>query len=72
MHTGTKVFLGARDVCRMLGISRQTLAVSVRRGTMPQQIRLGKRALRWASEDLDNWAKGAYITEDDEHTLGLE
>jgi len=42
----------------MLGISRSTIYRLMEDGDFPRPIKLGRRAVRWKSEDIDDWLLG--------------
>lgn len=42
----------------MLGISRSTIYRLMEDGDFPRPIRLGRRAVGWKSEDIDDWLLG--------------
>ena len=42
----------------MLGISRSTIHRLMEDGDFPRPIRLGRRAVGWKSEDIDDWLLG--------------
>ena len=42
----------------MLGISRSTIYRLMEDGDFPRPIRIGRRAVGWKSEDIDDWLLG--------------
>ena len=42
----------------MLGISRSTIYRLMEDGDFPRPIKLGRRAVGWKSEDIDDWLLG--------------
>ena len=49
------------DVCDMLAISRSTLYTWLRRGFMPDPLRVGFRTIRWERESLQAWIKSGGV-----------
>lgn len=39
------------------GLSRSSIYQMMQDGTFPRPIKLGKRAVGWRAEDLENWLK---------------
>ena len=42
----------------MLGMSRSTIYRLMEDGDFPRPIKLGRRAVGWKSEDIDDWLLG--------------
>lgn len=57
MLTDTRVFFNTKDMCRLLGVTRHTLAAAVKKGAVPKPIKLSKRTFRWKASDVEDWAK---------------
>lgn len=47
--------LRVKDVTERLGICRDTLWRLEKRGLFPRRIQLGRRAVGWLEEDIENW-----------------
>lgn len=43
------------EVPRQTGLSRSTIYEMVIRGDFPHQVRLGRRAVGWIADDVDEW-----------------
>jgi prophage regulatory protein len=43
------------EVLRQTGLSRSTIYEMVRRGDFPRQVQLGRRAVGWIADDVDEW-----------------
>ena len=47
--------LGLKAVVAATGISRATIYVLMSEGTFPRPKRVGKRAVRWNSSEIQEW-----------------
>ena len=47
--------LGLKAVVAATGISRSTIYVGMAEGTFPRPTRVGKRAVRWSSSEIQEW-----------------
>jgi len=43
------------QVIRRTGLSRSTIYEMIGRGELPKQIQLGRRAVGWIADDVDEW-----------------
>jgi prophage regulatory protein len=43
------------DVLRQTGLSRSTIYEMISRGEFPRQIKLGRRAVGWAADEVIEW-----------------
>ena len=43
------------DLCESLGVSRSTIYRWASEGEFPAPVRIGERAVRWRSEDIEQW-----------------
>ncbi len=48
-------FLRVAEVMRIVGLSRSTIYDLEQRGEFPARVRLGRRAVRWDSHELERW-----------------
>ena len=53
MHT--KAIWRLPEVLRQTGLSRSTIYEMVSRGDFPRQIKLGRRAVGWAADEVIEW-----------------
>ena len=47
--------LRAREVMRLVGLCRSSIYVLEARGQFPARLKLGRRAVRWDSHDIERW-----------------
>lgn len=50
-------FIRAREVLRMIGVSRTTLWRMVRAGLFPQPVRITKRNTGYIFDDVESWMR---------------
>ena len=43
------------EVLRQTGLSRSTIYEMISRGEFPRQVKLGRRAVGWIANDVDEW-----------------
>lgn len=43
------------DVIKMTGLSRSTIYLRMSKGSFPQSISLGERAVGWLETDVEKW-----------------
>lgn len=46
-----------REVTQITGLSRSTIYKMINEGRFPTQLRLGRRAVGWTDEMIENWMK---------------
>ena len=51
----TRALIRLSDLCESLGVSRSTIYRWVAEDELPAPVRIGARALRWRSEDIEQW-----------------
>jgi predicted DNA-binding transcriptional regulator AlpA len=52
------LYIGSKEVAKMLGISKSTLKEARKRGAVgPKPFRLGTQILRWNRQEILEWAK---------------
>ncbi len=44
-----------KDVCRWLGMSRQSLATLIKAGAFPAPVRIGLKRKAWSQPELNEW-----------------
>ena len=44
-----------KTVEKLTGLSRSSIYVMMSEGTFPKQIKIGRRAVAWRQEDIENW-----------------
>lgn len=49
------VLIGIGDLCKQIGVSRGTIYRWVKEGTFPAAVRISPGAVRWRSEDVEQW-----------------
>ncbi len=49
--------LRIKEVERLAGLSRAAIYAAMQRNEFPRPVKVGKRAVRWRSEDFENWRK---------------
>jgi prophage regulatory protein len=47
--------LRRRDVQRLVGLGRSSIYSMMAKGTFPQAIKLGPRAIGWVEEEIEAW-----------------
>ena len=47
--------LRPKQVCELLGIPKSTLYPWIRDGEFPKPFNMGKRAVGWTEETINNW-----------------
>ena len=52
----TTRFLRRADVEELTGLSRSTIYASMEAGEFPRPVRIGRRAVAWRQEDIQEWA----------------
>ncbi len=50
--------LRRKEVEKRLGLSRSSIYIMMAEGRFPKPIKLGRRAVGWRSDDLQNWLDG--------------
>ena len=45
------------EVLRRTGLSRSTIYEMISRGDFPRQVKLGRRAVGWIANDVDEWIR---------------
>jgi prophage regulatory protein len=50
-----KKILRMRDIRNITGLSRATIYLMIKKGTFPDQIKIGVRAVGWIESDLQAW-----------------
>ncbi len=48
-------FLRLPDVTKLVGLGRTVIYERIKKGTFPQPVRIGERAVAWDEEDLAKW-----------------
>jgi prophage regulatory protein len=48
------------------GLKKSKIYELLREGSFPQPIRLGRRTVRWRSDDIDRWIDNLTITNHDQ------
>ena len=48
-------FIRRKTVEELTGLSRSSIYAMMSEGTFPKQIRIGRRAVVWRQEDIENW-----------------
>ena len=54
-HVGTQMLIRLSDLSESLGVSRSTIYRWMSEGEFPAPVRIGDRAVRWRSEDIEEW-----------------
>ena len=49
------VLIGIGDLCKQIGVSRTTIYRWINTGTFPAAVRISPGAVRWRSEDVEQW-----------------
>lgn len=57
MSTDDLGFLTVREVCKLLGFSRQAIWEMERRGEFPAKVQLGARKVGFARMEINDWCK---------------
>jgi prophage regulatory protein len=47
--------IGIGDLCKQIGVSRTTIYRWVKEGTFPAAVRISVGAVRWRSQDVEQW-----------------
>ncbi len=47
-----------KTVCDITGLPKSTVYAKMLNGEFPRPIKLGRRAVGWKSEDIDDWLLG--------------
>ena len=54
-EASSQTILRLAEVVRRTGLSRSTLYLRIADGAFPRQISLGKRAIGWLKDEVDDW-----------------
>lgn len=54
----SKRLLPRREVEQRTGLSRASIYRLMRRGELPEPIKVGPRAVRWPESEIDSWLAG--------------
>ena len=54
----SKRLLPRREVELRIGLSRASIYRLMRRGEIPEPIKVGPRAVRWLESEIDSWLAG--------------
>ena len=49
-----------KTVEKITGLSRSSIYAMMSEGTFPKQIKIGRRAVAWRHEDIENWINEKY------------
>ena len=49
------ILLRRKTVEKLTGLSRSSIYAMMSEGTFPKQIKIGRRAVAWRQEDIENW-----------------
>ena len=49
------VLISIGDLCKQIGVSRTTIYRWLNEGTFPSPVRISPGAVRWRSEDVEQW-----------------
>ena len=49
------VLIGIGGLCKQIGVSRSTIYRWINEGTFPSPVRISPGAVRWRSEDVEQW-----------------
>ena len=52
-----KLILRIKDVCSELGVSRASIYRLLESGSFPKPLKLGKRAIGWERDHIQQWVK---------------
>ena len=52
---GSNVLIGIGHLCKQIGVSRTTIYRWINEGTFPPSVRISAGAVRWRSEDIEQW-----------------
>ena len=52
-----KMILRMKDVCSELGVSRASIYRLLESGSFPKPLKLGKRAIGWERDNIQQWVK---------------
>ena len=52
-----KMILRMKDVCSELGVSRASVYRLLQSGSFPKPLKLGKRAIGWERDHIQQWVK---------------
>ena len=53
----TETLIGRQEVERMVGLSRSTIYDAMRRGDFPLPLKVGPKAVRWRSSEIEAWVE---------------
>ncbi len=53
----TETLIGRQEVERMVGLSRSTIYDAMRRGEFPLPLKVGPKAVRWRSSEIEAWVE---------------
>ena len=48
-------YLSMKDLCKITSLSRSTIERNIADGTFPKPCLISKRAVRWRSDELENY-----------------
>jgi len=54
-HLEARTLIRLSDLSESLGVSRSTIYRWISEGEFPAPVRIGERAVRWRSEDIEQW-----------------
>ena len=49
------ILLRRKTVEKLTGLSRSSIYAMMSGGTFPKQIKIGRRAVAWRQNDIENW-----------------
>lgn len=54
-------YISVDRICRMLGVSRSSVYLWIRRGIFPAGTKIGPRARRWRTDIVEAWMRGREV-----------
>ena len=65
-----KMILRMKDVCSELGVSRASIYRLLESGSFPKSLKLGKRAIGWEPDHIQQWVKSLRSARQTEQAQG--
>jgi len=67
-----KMILRMKDVCSELGVSRASIYRLLQSGSFPKPLKLGKRAIGWERDHIQQWVKSLRSARQTEQAQGAK
>ena len=55
MHQNTGIFVRQFQAAKILGVTKETIRSWIKRGYLPQPVKIGPRASGWLREDFEEF-----------------